>query len=263
MIQDHVLSLLVIIALGGLFFYKFSYLKSKRILRLNLHQILYLFVLPSIVAILIHSYVISLIQTDSSPDTFFPDGLLVNLVFLSILYIFAGQAIHVVTKALSDAGLKEDQGDAGKLNHFLHLTFSHNFLFASTLLLVTSLAILEINHITDYSYSNWINPIFRGLALGLAFLGSMYNYTRPDYKEQYRGMGWSDLKLVFAISWIAFIVVISASQSVDFSFRSYQFLLPTLLILALVNTFNIILLLRRLRLKRISHSVLEDIDELV
>jgi len=260
MLQDHLISLLVIICLGALFFYKVSYLKNKRILRLNLHQILYLFVLPSIVAVLIHSYVLSLIKTDLSPSTFLSDGLLVNLVFLTMLYIFAGKAIHVVTKALNDAGLNDQSTEVGKLNHFLHLTFSHNFIFATSLLLATSLSLLEINHVTDYSYNGWVSPVLRGLGLGLAFLGSMYNYTRPNYKEKYLGMGWSDLKVVFAISWLAFIIIISASQSVDFSFKNYQFLLPTLLVLSLTNGLNIILFIRSIRHKRKRKSLLEELE---
>lgn len=243
MLQSHTASLLIILATSGVVLYKSSYLKNKRIFRVNLHQILFLFVIPSIAAILIHNYAFNLIRASKSETYILPDSVLFNVIFLSMLFIFAAKAIHTVTKALFNAGLRPNT-KAGNLNQYLHLTFSHNFLFSSTILLVTSLTLLEINHDTDYLYKNVFSGVWRGLILGLALIGAMYQYTRADFKEEYPGVAWSDLKLVFAISWVAFVVLVSLSSLVDIPLRQYQFLLPTVSALALVNGLNILLSLK-------------------
>ncbi len=244
MLQSHTASLLVILATSSVLFYKSSFLKNRRFLKLNLHQILYLFVLPSISSVLILSYALDITKFPKSGWGILPDTMLLNVIFLSMLFVFAGKAVHTVTKALHDAGLRDDKTQAGHLNHFLHTTFSHNFILGGLILLGTSLVLLEINHITDPAYKGSLMPIARGLLMGLAMVGSMVVYVRPEQKGEV-GLGkWSDLKTVFAISWVAFIILVSLTGLVDIPLRQYQFLLPTISGLAVINGLNILLSLR-------------------
>ncbi len=241
MIQDHLLSILIIIFLAGFLIYRASFLKNRRLFKLTLHQILYFFVIPSISSILVFNYALDLTKLPKNPNYFLRDGLLLNLVFVSMLFAYAGKAIHIVTTALFDAGLKTDSTPAGKINQKFHSTFSHNFVLGGLILLVTSLTLLEMNHLVDYSYNSLFSPMLRGFGIGLALIGGMYNYTRPDFKEDYPGVAWSDLKIVFSMSWVAFILIFFLSQLAGVQLNQYQLLLPALFALASVNVLNIFL----------------------
>lgn len=259
MIQNHLISIILLVVMGAVFIYQASFLRNKRLFRFTLHEIIYMFVVPGIVAYLLHSYAVSLLDAPEAPHTILPDSFLMSWVYLATLLTYGGMCIHSVSKALFHAGLKSDKTEAGQLNAYLHLTFSHNFTFSGVIMLLLGLTLLELNHITDYVYSQLFWPVARGIAVGIGMISAMYQYTRPDWEDEYPGKRWSDLKLVFALSWIAMIIIWYAIQLTDASIRQYQLLIPSMLGFGIINGLNIFLALRFVKNKRRAKKIASQI----
>lgn len=250
MISSHLITILIILFIGGLLAYRASFLKNKRLFNFSIHQILYQFVLPLIFAYLISAYSISLMSQPMVANPILPDKYLLSWIFLSCLISYGGISIHSVSKALFQAGLKSPKSEIGQLNQYLHLTFSHNIIFSGAIFLLVGLTLLELNHITNYSSSHLFWPFFRGGVIGIGIITAMFRYIRPNLEEDYPGHRWSDLQLVFALSWIAFIVVFSALEFTNVSVRDYQLLVPSMIGLAIVNIFHIALAIRHFRRRK-------------
>lgn len=224
--------------------YRIKALHTKKIWHLSLQQIIYLVLIPGLVFPMIFSYLQSMIRLPRSAASFFPDGFLVNIILLSLMFSYGGIAIHAVTKMLTEYLNKKD-GELAQVNNFFHLNFSHNLIYSG--IIVTSLGItfLELNHIPDSGMASIGWGIFRGVLLGISFATFIYYYTRAS-SDRYRGK-WSDLKFFFGVAWIGFTLLLYVVEKFEIGFTEYQLLLPMLLSFSFVVGLSLILVIRRLK----------------
>lgn len=238
-----ILTLLVIATVA----YKIPFLHRRKLFHISLLQIMYFFVLPSMIFIFLNSHLLAITATPSSHIVAVSDFFLTNLVLLSTLMAFGGKAIHVATKTLSETALRNDKTEVGQINKFLHLNFSHNLMYIGGMLIILGLTVLEINHTPIQDSHNLAPLILRGIILGLFFVISLYNYTVS--RDRYAGR-WSDLKPVFLVSLICLGAVAFLTQKVDGPLRQYQLLIPALLGMGFINSIPLLLLFRRVRTRR-------------
>jgi len=238
-----VLTLLVIGAVA----YKIPFFSRRKLFHISLLQIMYFFIIPSMIFIFLNSYLLAITATPSSHLIALSDFFLTNLILLSTLLAFGGKAIHVVTKTLSETALRDDKTEVGQINKYLHLKFSHNLMYIGGLLIILGLTLIEINHSPLPGTQNLTPQIVRGAVLGLFFVISMYNYTVS--RDKYTGR-WADLKPVFFVSLICLGAVTFLVQRVDVPLRQYQLLIPALLGMGLINAIPLLLLFRRVRTRR-------------
>jgi hypothetical protein len=140
--------------------------------------------------------------------------------------------------------LSKGDDDASEVNRFFHLTFSHNLSFTGAALALVGITLLELNHVTSQVNFGLWGGIVRGLILGGAFILGTYNYTRYTGGDVGR---WSDLKVMFIVVWIAFIVLLYAIKRLDPRMTDYELLLPSLLSFSLMAILGFVLVFRRVK----------------
>jgi len=226
------------------FVYRIQALHIKKIWHLSLQQIIFLILIPGLVFPMIFSYLQSMIRLPRSDTSFFPDGFLVNIILLSVMFSYGGVAIHAVTKMLSGY-LKDKNSELAQVNKFFHLNFSHNLIYSGIVISSLGITLLEINHVPNDGITNLGWGIFRGIILGLSFAIFIYYYTRAS-SNIYRGR-WSDLKLFFGVAWIGFSLLLYIVQKFDIGFTEYQLLLPMLLSFSFVAGLSLVLVIKRLK----------------
>jgi hypothetical protein len=193
---------------------------------------------------MIFSYLQSMLRLPKSDTTFFHDGLLVNVILLSLMFSYGGIAIHAITKMFSEY-LKNENSELAQVNRFFHLNFSHNLIYSGIIVSSLGITLLEINHVPVNEITSLGWGIFRGLLLGASFAVFIYYYTRAS-SNTYRGK-WSDLKLFFGIVWIGFSLLLYVIQKFDLGFTEYQLLLPMLLSFSVVVGLSLILVFKKLK----------------
>jgi hypothetical protein len=236
---------IVLLAAFGLL-WQVQVFHRKLIWHLSLVQIFLLVVVPGLLFPRFFSYVLALSQTPPRPEVIVPDAVLVNIILLAVMFSYGGISIHTVTKMLSYPHLlRYDESEAGEMNKFFHLTFSHSLAFGGAVVVMLGLTLLELNHIPPTDPGGLMSGLLKGIALGGLLLLGMYNYTRY-YGDEYKGK-WSDLKMVFLVAWAGFMLLLYAVRRIDPSVTDYQLLLPALIGFALLGFANLFLVVRRLK----------------
>lgn len=243
------LSIAIVVCLAAVAAVKIPFLKNHNFMRLSLLRILYLIFIPGILFIILTSYAQNISTLPKPAYTIFSDRMLLDVMYLSLFYTYGGLAIHTVTKSLAEKGLRLHDSEAANFNRYFHLTFSHNLIYGGAALIITSLALLEMNHVPVYEYDRWLSPIARGLGLGFTFVAAIYFYNPAN--DGYRNR-WTDLRIMFTLAWAAFALILFMVIKTDAPIKQYQFLLPTLLALGLVNTMYALIVIRHLHRKKLT-----------
>jgi hypothetical protein len=218
----------------------------KLIWHLSYLQIFLLVVVPGLLFPRLFTYVLVLAQTPLRADIIISDVVLINIILLSVVFSYGGISIHTVTKMLSYPHLlRYDDSEAGEMNKFFHLTFSHSLAFGGAVAGMVGITLLELNHVPMGDPSGLAGGLLKGLALGGLLLLGMYNYTRYQ-GDEYKGK-WSDLKMVFLVAWVGFMLILYAVRRVNPAITDYQLLLPALMGFALLGFVNLFLVVRRLK----------------
>jgi hypothetical protein len=244
MFETNFLTLMVVFLFASLLVYRSNYLRNKQLGYLSLTHVFTLVIIPGFLFPLIYNYMNSIIQQPLSEYVIFPDRLLINVILLSLMFTYGGVAIHEVTKLLSRPDyLRYEKNKAAELNRFFHLTFSHNLAYSGVLVTVISLTLLELNHVPHAPVES-AGAILKGLGLGFSFMMSLFIYTRSE--DEYIGE-WNDLKVMFGVLWIGFILMLYAIRKVNPVITDYQLLLPAVLSMALLSFFALVLMVRRFK----------------
>jgi len=246
MIANHFITAITLTVITGVLAYKNSFLKNRHIFHLSLQQILYLVFLPGVIFLLINSYTQTILSFPLETITLVNDSILIDIIYLGMLFTYGGVSIHAVTKILAHTSLRYSRSDAGEINRYFHLNFSHNLIFGGLILFSVALAILELNHTNPDNVLGITSLIIRGLLIAFALLYAMFSYTRFQDEGDYAGR-WADFKAVFIIAWSALVILYLALKKTDASLRQYQMVLPVFLVLILVVSLNILLVIRRIR----------------
>lgn len=236
----------IVLLFAGIIVYTFPYFHSKKLGYFSLVQLFYLVIIPGLLFPLGFSYILEILDRPMINNVVFSDNLLVGLILLTLLYGYGGVAIHTVTKMLSTT-LKPDSNnrEAYEMNRFLHLTFSHNLTYSAIVVLMIGLTLLELNHVMVGEPLGVIQAVLRGLGLGSGLLISMYLYD-PYSEDAYRSR-WNDLKWLFIVVWIGFVLLLYVIKSLNPSITSYQLLLPALLSIAFLASFSLLVVVRRIK----------------
>ena len=244
MIEADFATIALVLVFAGILSYKSSYMQNRRIGYLSLLQIFYMVVIPGLLFPFGYSYLRSIISRPIRPELVLPDGLLVQVLLLSLLFAYGGAAIHGVTKMLSTT-FDDKDSETYRMNRYFHLTFSHNLIYASIMLAIPCMALLELNHMPDGSTNSLLWSVLRGLGLGFSFFLMMYLYD-PYTEEAYRSR-WNDLKWVFMVVWVGFVMVLYGVRKLNPSLNDYQLLIPALLSLSLFILLSLVLVIRRVK----------------
>lgn len=164
-----------------------------------------------------------------------------------MLFGYGGVAMHAVTKMLAEKGLRYTDSEIARLNRYFHVNFSHNIVYASGLLMIVGMTILELNHVPQKGYEGWAAPIVRGIIFGILFILGINQYTRS--RDQYVGR-WADLKAVFIIVWLCFVLLLYGIWKINPEWKDYQFLIPVLSVVCLTLVLNAGLIIRHVRRQR-------------
>jgi hypothetical protein len=240
MMGSNYLTYMAVVLFSGAMIYRVGLFSRKKLGYFTLLQVIYLVVVPGLIFPMIFSYMRSITQRPLNDVTIIPDGFLINMTLLSVIFTYGGIAIHAVTKMLSEVIDETSDTAAAQMNYYFHQTFSHNLTFSGAAMTVLGLTILDLNHLpmTSYSISG---SLFRGLILAASLLFAIYNY-RP-----YTSSRWSDLKTFFLVMWMGFMAVLYGIRKLDPSITEYQLLLPALISFSLMSSLSFLLVLRRLR----------------
>lgn len=244
MIEAHFFTLVVVILFAAALAYKISLLHTKSVGKFSLLQLLYLVIVPGFIFPLAFSYVQSILERPLGHPIVFSDGLLINIILLSMMFAYGGIAIHAVTKMLSTI-LKSERSKAYELNRYFHLTFSHNLIFGGAAMVILGLTLLELNHVPQATSQNILLVILKSLLFGGTAILGLYLYN--PYQEDRATTRWADLKSVFLILWLAFMVILYAVRKIDPSLSDYQLLMPALLSFSLLAFLSAVLVLRKLK----------------
>lgn len=247
LVSNDLFSFLIVLLFASIVFYHISFLRNKEIWHLSLLQIILLIIVPGFLFVIFYSYIQSIIELPRVHTPVFPDGVLVSVTLLAMLFGYGGIAIHAVTKMLAEILRHSEDSQVAQLNKYFHLNFSHNLIYSSGLLVIVGLTLLELNHVPQKGYEGYVAPIVRGIIVGLFWVYGMYQYTRS--KDQYVGR-WADLKAVFIILWLCFVILMYGIWKVNSSWKEYQLLIPVLSLILLTIVFNAGLILRRIRRQR-------------
>lgn len=241
------LTLILVLAFASVVAYKVSFLKNKTIGHFSLLQIVYLVIIPGFLFPLAYSYLQSILARPLNEQIIISDGLLVNVVLLSMLFTYGGIAVHAATKMMSEV-LRKEKSEVAKraneLNKYFHLKFSHNLVYSGIIVVVFSLTLLELNHVSNYNYKSIVPAIVKGVVLGLSLLTGMFFYTRSTDDLVGR---WSDLKVTFIVFWLGFMTLLYGVRKIDPDLDEYQLLIPALLSLSLIGLLNVVLVVRKLK----------------
>ena len=104
------------------------------------------------------------------------------------------------------------------------------------------MTLLELNHIPTTQPDRLLTSLLKGLLLGGLFLLTLRNYTKYQ-GDEYQGK-WADLKSVFVVFWIGFMLLIYGINHIDGRLTDYQLLVPALISFALLGFLNLFLVVR-------------------
>lgn len=239
-----ILTVILVFCFVLVFSYRIQALHTKKIWNLSIQQLIYLVLIPGLVFPMIFSYLQSMSRLPKSIYSFVPDGLLVNIILLSLMYSYGGIAIHAITKMLSEY-LKDKNDEVAQINKFFHLTFSHNLVYSGILITSLGITLLEINHVPNGNITSIGGGIIRGILLGISLAIFIYYYTQTS-SNSYQGK-WNDLKFFFGVVWIGFSLLLYIVQKFDIGFTEYQLLLPMLLSFSFVVGLSLILVFKKLK----------------
>jgi hypothetical protein len=239
-------TLLVVVLFAAVLVYRVSFIRNKSIGYFSILQIIYLVVIPGFLFPMAYSYLQSILTRPLNQKIVLPDGLLVNVILLSLLFTYGGVAVHATTKMMAELLRGAKSGivqDIQRMNKFFHLTFSHNLAYSGIVLAASGLVLLELNHIPGDPQS-FFEVIWKGIVLGFCLIAALFFYTRSA--DDYVGR-WADLKIAFLVFWVGFVAVLYGVRKVNPRLNNYQLLIPALLSLSLVGVLNVVLVVRRLK----------------
>ena len=217
---------------------------QKRLWYLSWTQILVLVVLPGVLFPMLFSYMQSLVDRPLNQWVWISDKLLVDITLLAMMFTYGGVAIHAVTKMMADY-LRRDDSEVARMNRFFHMTLSHNLSYAAGIVVVLGFTLLELNHVPPEGVGNWGWGVLRGVIFGISYILMVKNYT-SYVGDNYRGR-WSELKVLFMVAWIAFVLCLYVVKRMDQRITEYQLVLPTLLSFSMMVLLSLVLVLRRVK----------------
>lgn len=244
MLEMNFVTLLSVLLLAGVLAYRFSFFHKRKLWYLSLQQLFLLVVAPGFLFPAAFNYLQTMAALPAQNSQFVSDKLLINMTLMALLFTYGGLAIHAVTKMMSDH-LRKDDTELAEINKFFHLQFSHNLTFAGSLLVLLGFTLLELNHAPLLESPQTIPSSLKGFVLGICFLLGMQNYTK-FMGDNYFGK-WNDLKFVFVMGWIGFMVLLYGILRLDPQITAYQFLLPTLISFLCMSLLSVFLVVRRLK----------------
>jgi hypothetical protein len=195
-----------------------------------------LVVVPGVIFPVFFGYLQSMLDKPLRNNTLVNDRVLVVIILLSILFSYAGIAIHAVTKMLSRV-IDKTNREAYELNDYFHNQFSHTLTFSGFPLAIMGLALLELNHVPDTKPISIIGGMLKGLILGVG------SWLGIQFWAKY--IGWLKLRPVFVVAWICFVLMLYGYKKVNPSITEYQLLLPTLFGFGLVVVLSFVVIIRK------------------
>lgn len=252
------ITLLAVLVFSAVLAYPIKILRNTTVGHFSLFELLYLVVIPGFFFTMGFSYLQTVLSRPAQENIILPDGLLANVILISMLFAYGGVAIHTVTKMMSEY-LRYDTSKAGELNRYFHMKFSHALIYGAGVLMVAGFSLLELNHLPVGKPNSLIFSWIKGLVLGGSLLTAMYWYTQGDDRVvdrsskpdvTYRGR-YADLKVVFLLCWVAMVLLLYGIRKTNSLFSDYDMIVPALVGFSVVAFLNAVLVFRRLKNGRV------------
>ena len=238
---------LLMLAVGAVSAYKVQEFHRRRLGYLSLLQVLYSVVIPLVLVPMFYVYVKSILNKPMSSTVLVKDDILLLWLLLSAMFTYGGILIHGVTKMMAARVNKFVNEDLYSMIRYFHLSFSHNLVYIGVIMLGTSVALLEMNHVFNQEWGVFW-ALVRGFGMGLSLLLGMFFYQPyRDLKRKESFDKWMTLRLVFVISWVLMFVFWLGIRRVNPVLDTYQMVIPMLVSLALINFFSVLLVVKRLK----------------
>lgn len=182
MIQLFLIAIFFILA-SGLFIYRYT--GKKRLLKFDLVQFIYAFVIAPLVFVWLKTFVFYLAQAEvhmlSQAELFLID----TGISLIGLFVYAFVIIHFLTKNFEIKRYRDPLYDIFQLSEVIHLWISHLGVYFGLMLLFSIVSILNIFFPIQTELSRWAFLIFLplGFLLGLVFFVAIWlsNFTKSKF----------------------------------------------------------------------------------
>lgn len=190
-------------------FYLYRHNGKREIMRLDLVQFAYAFVLLPVVFIWMKSFMYVVLKSELNLSLSFSEFFIVDTTFSTLfLFIYAFVVIHSLTKSFHLKRYRDPLYDMFDHSEYFHLTVSHAVIYGGVLLLAALTGV--INLIWPLSF-NYTRNVFRGIAAfgGLsgviAFIG-IWKYESPT------PMFMRIMKLLFGLFFTIYVVLYYAME---------------------------------------------------
>lgn len=231
MIQLLFLSLFLIF-FSGLVLYRYT--GRKRLLKFDLVQFIYAFIIAPFVFVWMKTFVFYLVQSEintiSQTSAFIVD----TVISLLGLFVYSFVIVHFITKNFEIKRYRDPLYDIFQLSEVIHLWISHLGFYFGLLLLATSLSILNIIFPLEFELSKiWFYfLIFVGSNIGVVLFLAVWlsNFTKSKFMKIN--------KIIFAFHLFVHLSLYFLSE-VDFTTKYivYWFFLSTFLSTNLCSIF--------------------------
>jgi len=182
MIQLFLIAIFFILG-SALFIYRYT--GKKRLLKFDLVQFIYAFIIAPLVFVWIKTFVFYLVQAEphrlSQSELFAID----TGVSLLGLFVYSFVIIHFLTKNFEIKRYRDPLYDIFQLSEVIHLWISHLGVYFGLMLLLSLVSILNIFFPLQTELSRWIFILFLplGFLLGLVFFIAIWlsNFTKSRF----------------------------------------------------------------------------------
>lgn len=159
---------LVVILLTSIFIYKKRFTSETKILGLYFVQLYYLVMTP-IAALLLFDIGSDIFSRPVMGKLPIPNNILFNAYNFFVMFAVVGAAIHSTSTSVYQSFKNKDEfeKEAYHTNEMIHGPWSHNMVYAGSILCVALLGLLELNHPYFGRVINFNFLLFSGIILGI------------------------------------------------------------------------------------------------
>lgn len=175
----------VLAALSALYLYQHT--GKKEILKFDLVQFVYAFVLTPVVYVWFKTFLFAFLLSELNLHLSVTDIFIADTAFTVIfMYVFAFQVIHSLTKSFELKRVRDPFYDIFQHSEFFHLITSHVVLYVGSVLLMTIIS--TVNVFISFSVHTNTYVFFGALGLGL-LVGTIIHtgimLTDDDFEMKY------------------------------------------------------------------------------
>jgi hypothetical protein len=194
--------LLIFLLALSIFVYRFN--GKKELIKFDIVQFIYSFVLAPIGFVWFKTFLYSLLQTELRQGFSSRSIFIIDTAFsVYFMYIFAFVVIHSLTKSFQIKTVEDPLYDIFHHSEYFHLWLTHIVFFGGSMLMLTFFAIVNIYFPLDFSANKslFYVLVFSGFLAGVLFFISLW---MADPKQE----GAHFLRLMKLLAGLIFVILV-------------------------------------------------------